>query len=196
MKRTELTHYRSLLSDIKTRVRTAQHRAALSANAEMIRLYWEIGRLIAARQEQEGWGAGVIPRLAVDLNNELPEEKGFSERNIKRMVQFSSEYPELYAIGPQPVDQLLTPSSIVHQSAAQLEIIRQAILPLSWTHNVLLIQKLKDLPTRLWYARQALEQGWSRAHGIWIVELRKKNSVLPSLSSHNSPFTIHHSQFV
>jgi len=103
---TELTLYRDLLGEIKSRVRTAQHKAALSANAEMILLYWDIGRMIAARQEREGWGAGVIPRLAVDLKNELPEEKGFSERNIKLMVQFYQTYSDTLAIGQPPVAQM------------------------------------------------------------------------------------------
>ncbi len=52
-------------------------------------MYWEVGRLIAARQQQEGWGAAVIPRLARDLASELPHSKGFSERNLKRMIRFS-----------------------------------------------------------------------------------------------------------
>lgn len=73
--------YAALLSDIKQRVRHGQTRAVLAVNAELIRLYWDIGALIHARQQQEGWGAGVIPRLARDLHNELPDEKGFSERN-------------------------------------------------------------------------------------------------------------------
>jgi len=67
--------------------------------------------MIAARQQQEGWGAGVIPRLALDLKNELPEQKGFSERNIKRMVQFWSAYPNLLQIGPRAVAQLMESSS-------------------------------------------------------------------------------------
>ena len=83
--------YAALLSDIKQRVRHGQTRAVLAVNAELIRLYWDIGALIHARQQQEGWGAGVIPRLARDLHNELPEEKGFSERNIKRMLAFYRE---------------------------------------------------------------------------------------------------------
>lgn len=57
-------------------------RAVLSANAELVRLYWDIGRMIDQRQQQEGWGAAVIPRLARELHNELPHVKGFSERNI------------------------------------------------------------------------------------------------------------------
>lgn len=154
MKTAELVLYRDLLGDIKTRVRQAQHRAALSANAELIRLYWDIGRLIAARQEREGWGAGVIPRLALDLRNELPEHKGFSERNIKRMVQFWSAYPDLFQIGPLPVAQ----SSPLKES---MPIAAPDLIRLSWAHNILLLQ-IKEPPTRLWYARQVLEQGWSR----------------------------------
>jgi len=111
MKAQELADYRDLLGDIKARVRQAQHRAALSANAEMIRLYWDIGYLIAARQEREGWGAGVLPRLAIDLKNELPEEKGFSLRNLKLMVQFYRAYPERLAIGQRTVAQLMEMSS-------------------------------------------------------------------------------------
>ena len=98
----ELALYSELLGDIKTRVRNAQHKAALSVNAEMIRLYWDIGRMIAARQKREGWGAGVIPRLALDLKNDLSEEKGFSETNLKRMVQFNQEYPLFFQLGHGP----------------------------------------------------------------------------------------------
>lgn len=86
------TDYPLLLNDIKERIRAAQVKANLAVNRELIQLYWEIGRLIAARQKKEGWGAGVIPRLARDLKNELPDIKGFSERNIKYMVAFSLEY--------------------------------------------------------------------------------------------------------
>ena len=177
--RTDIAFYRDLLGDIKTRVRNAQHKAALSANAEMILNYWDIGRMIATRQEKEGWGAGVIPRLAVDLKYELPEEKGFSERNIKLMVQFFQTYPDTFGIGQlsvaqiadenaansigQPaVAQLPSNAPAVHQPAAPLSIIQRTVLSVSWTHNVILIQKIKHLPTRLWYARQTLEQGWSR----------------------------------
>ena len=60
--------YTTLLADIRQRVRQAQTRAVLAVNAELIRLYWEIGGLIDRRQRQEGWGAGVIPRLARDLH--------------------------------------------------------------------------------------------------------------------------------
>ena len=112
--------YFGLLTDIKSRVQQAQVRAMLSVNAELIHLYWDIGKLIHERQRQEGWGAAVIPRLAKDLHNELPEVKGFSERNIKRMLAFYRAYedPAVFvpravaqtlprAKGPQPVAQIL-----------------------------------------------------------------------------------------
>jgi hypothetical protein len=169
---TELPLYRSLLADVKTRVRQAQHKAVLSANAEMIRLYWDIGRLMAARQELEGWGAGVIPRLAADLKNELPEEKGFSERNIKRMLRFYHEYsvlpaqvPQVVALVqsaenqdparvPQPVallDANAASSEILQQTAAKtpaiffLPIVQRSVAQLGWGHNVILFEKIKHL---------------------------------------------------
>jgi len=89
---TDLTHYAGLLGDIKPRIRQAQINATLSANAEMIFMYWDIGRMILERQKREGWGAAVIPRLFRDIRNDLPEVKGFSERNIGYMIRFSHEY--------------------------------------------------------------------------------------------------------
>ena len=170
----QLALYRDLLAEIKSRIRAAQNRAALSANAEMILLYWDIGRMIAARQEREGWGAGVIPKLAVDLKNELPEEKGFSERNLKRMLRFFREYPAMAEKVPQPASLLQSDQNqsdgIVPQPAAQLiqapttasTLPPNLLFGIPWFHHVILIEKIKDLPTRLWYARQTLEQGWSR----------------------------------
>jgi hypothetical protein len=90
----DLVFYGELLVEIKDRIRQGQTRATLSANAEMIAMYWDIGRMIHQRQKEKGWGAGVIPRLAVDLKNELPEVKGFSERNIGYMIRFASAQME------------------------------------------------------------------------------------------------------
>jgi predicted nuclease of restriction endonuclease-like (RecB) superfamily len=172
----DLVFYGSLLTEIKERIRQAQTRAALSANAEMIAMYWDIGRMIHQRQQMEGWGAGVIPRLANDLKNELPEEKGFSERNIKRMLRFYREYPEL----PQPEANLVPQvaallkteeneaSVNVPQAAAHLQnfpsatITAQLAFGIPWFHHVILIEKVKELSIRLWYMEQTIEQGWSR----------------------------------
>jgi predicted nuclease of restriction endonuclease-like (RecB) superfamily len=152
---TDLTRYGDLLSEIKGHIRAAQSRAVLAVNSELVRLYWNIGKLIEARQVQQGWGAGVIPKLAHDLHNELPEMKGFSERNLKLMVQFAGEYPDLFGIGQRPVAQL-------GSLATSAKIGPPPVTQIPWAHNVLLIQKVKDTSIRHWYACQTLEQGWSR----------------------------------
>ena len=179
MKKPELALYRDLLGDIKTRVRRAQAQAALSANAELILLYWDIGRLIVARQKKDGWGTGLLRRLALDLRNEIPDVKGFSERNLQLMAQFWNEYPTLVSNPQRPVadlgihtsnigqpveDTVVTPHSIVDETLklTPYSVVQRTVAQLSWAHNVVLIQKVKDLPTRLWYARQTLDQGWSR----------------------------------
>jgi predicted nuclease of restriction endonuclease-like (RecB) superfamily len=88
----DLVFYGELLDDLKTRIRRSQLKASLAVNTEMILLYWDIGQTIHQRQQQEGWGTGVIPRLSKDIRNELPELKGFSERNIGYMIRFAREY--------------------------------------------------------------------------------------------------------
>jgi predicted nuclease of restriction endonuclease-like (RecB) superfamily len=154
----EPADYSVVLADIKQRVRHAQARALLAVNAELIRLYWEIGALIDSRQAQEGWGSAVIPRLSRDLHNELPDEKGFSERNIKRMLAFYRAYPELEFV-PQPVAQS-EPARKVPQAAALF--LWPLMQSLPWGHHVELMAKVKDLPTRHWYMQAAVSNGWSR----------------------------------
>lgn len=147
-----MTLYPALLHDIKTRIRQAQTRAAFAANAELIALYWDVGQMICERQREEGWSAAVILRLSRDLRNELPELKGFSERNLGYMVRFSREY------GPFL---LQTGSSILQQPVAKLPEAR-LLQTIPWGHHAVLMEKAKDLETRFWYMRQTIEQGWSR----------------------------------
>lgn len=72
-------NYADLLAQVKLRIREGQTRAILSANAELVRLYWDVGTMVAKRQAAKGWGASVIPRLARDIRNDFPEVKGFSD---------------------------------------------------------------------------------------------------------------------
>lgn len=167
----KLVYYAELLGQIKQRIRQGQTLAMLSANAEMILTYWDIGRMILERQEREGWGTSVIPRLSRDLRNELPEVKGFSERNIKLMVQFYREYPSLSPIGQRPVAQLTDKNSTA-QEQGDAELMQRLVAQLLWAQNVLLMQKVKDIPTRCWYAQTAIEQGWSRDILLHMIEGR------------------------
>lgn len=130
--------YERFLGELKERIRTAQLHAALSVNRELVLLYWRMGRDILARQEEQGWGAKVIDRLATDLRRAFPEMSGFSPRNLKYMRSFASAWPE---------------ESIVQQAAAQIP----------WFHNCVLIDRVKDPEERSWYVKKTLEHGWSRS---------------------------------
>jgi len=132
--------YPQFLAEIKARIAAARTRATLAVNSELISLYWEIGHEILDREQREGWGAKVINRLAADLRREFPDMTGLSLRNLRYMRAFARALPAE------------SPSSIVQQPVAQLP----------WGHNVTLLDKLDDSAGRLWYASQAVENGWSR----------------------------------
>jgi len=98
--------YAELLENLKTRVRAAQVKAAVSVNRELIQLYWDIGRLIVERQEREGWGTSVIDRLAADLQKAFPGLKGFSPSNVSRMRAFYLTYTPIVGNSAQAVPKL------------------------------------------------------------------------------------------
>jgi predicted nuclease of restriction endonuclease-like (RecB) superfamily len=143
--------YDAFLRDLKERIRTAQLRAALAVNRELLALYWHIGQQIVERQQAEGWGNAVIDRLGADLQTAFPGLSGFSRTNVYRMRAFYLSYHSAQPIVPQAVGQS-GEGPVPHPLA-----------DIPWGHNVLLIEKLKDPAERLWYAAKTLEHGWSRA---------------------------------
>jgi predicted nuclease of restriction endonuclease-like (RecB) superfamily len=130
--------YERFVAGIKERIRSAQIKAALAANAELILHYWEIGTDILASQRQEGWGAKVIDRLAADLQREFPKLSGYSARNLKYMRAFAAAWPN---------------RAIVQRLVAQIP----------WGPNCTLLDRVKDAKTRTFYIRKTIEHGWSRS---------------------------------
>ncbi len=129
--------YADWLAELRGRIHTAQQRATLAINRELVELYWQIGRDILARQAEQGWGAKVIERLAHDLRTAFPDMKGFSRANLMYMRAFAEAWPD---------------PAIVQQAVGQLP----------WGHNLVLLSKLKEPTERLAYAHAAIEHGWSR----------------------------------
>lgn len=129
--------YPAFFDSLKKRIQTAQLKAALAVNQELVLLYWNIGNDILAKQKAEGWGAKVVDRLAKDLKRAFPEMKGFSARNLKYMRAFAQAWPD-------PL--------IVQQLAAQIP----------WFHNCTLLDKVKDPEQRQWYVEKTIQNGWSR----------------------------------
>ena len=136
--------YAKTLGEIKQRIQQERLRVLLAANAAMVLLYWDIGRMILDRQERAGWGARVIDRLAADLHEAFPDMKGFSPRNLKYMRAFAAAWPD---------------RAIVQGALAQIP----------WYHHIALLEKLDGPAERLWYARQAMEHGWS--HNILVLQI-------------------------
>lgn len=152
--------YAVFWADVKRRVQMAQVRATLAANEELISLYWDIGRAIHEKQAAQGWGAKIIDQLAMDLRREFPDFQGFSRTNIYRMRAFYVAWREEQAIVPQPVGQLRQQS------------VPQPVGRLPWGHNVVLLERIANRDERLWYARAALEYGWSRS--VLVVQIESR----------------------
>lgn len=130
-------NYDDFLNDLKEHIRRAQVKAVLAVNQELVALYWQIGKEILSREREQGWGAKVVERLAMDLKREFPKMKGFSARNIRYMKSFAEAYPDE-------------------------TILQRCVAKLPWRHNIALLEKLKSSEERVWYAQQTIENGWSR----------------------------------
>ena len=164
------SNYPQLFDDIKSRIRSAQVKAALSVNRELIALYWDIGEAIVQRQQTDGWGRAVIEHLAADLLGEFPGVSGFSASNLWRMRAFHLAYSRQPDNLAQPVREIRAPNLAhpVRERAGQD--LPQPVAQIPWGHNVVLIEKLKDTTQRLWYAQQTLINGWSRAVLVHQIE--------------------------
>lgn len=139
--------YNDWLADLKARIHTAQQRATLAVNRELVLLYWHIGRDILARQAEQGWGAKVIERLAQDLRTAFPDMKGFSPRNLKYMRTFAQAWPDA-------------------------EFVQAVLAQLPWYHHLALLDKIPGPETRRWYAAKAIEHNWSRNVLVMQIETR------------------------
>ncbi|MCY6494574.1 PDDEXK nuclease domain-containing protein [Leptolyngbya sp. GGD] len=137
--------YDAFLNQLKAQIRRAQVAAATALNREVILLYWQLGKEILERQEREGWGSKVVDRLAKDLQREFPDVQGFSARNLKYMRAFAEAYPDV-------------------------EIVQQLLHKLPWGHLIRLLDSVKNPEERIWYAQQAIENGWSRTVLAYQIE--------------------------
>jgi len=182
-----------LLTEVKQRIQLAQTQAVLAVNSELVRLYWGIGRIIDARQKLEAWGAAVIPRLARELKNEMPELKGFSERNIGRMIAFYREYPDPSAFLPQAAAKISSPLKMPQPAAKSGSV---PLWSIPWFHHVVLMEKVKDIPTRCWYMEQTLANGWSRNILAMQIEARAHARHGKALSNFALPLPEHQSDLV
>lgn len=129
--------YLDFIEEIKKEIQNQRIAVVLNANSSMICLYWNIGKAILQKQEEEGWGAKVIDRMAKDLKDAFPDMSGFSPRNIKYMRKFAECWPDF-------------------------EIVQRVVAQIPWRSNISLMDKLPDEESRIWYAQKTIENGWSK----------------------------------
>lgn len=125
--------YREMFENIKNEITKSQYKAMQAINKELIFMYWNIGKIILENSE---WGNKFIDNLSIDLKLEFPNVNGFSIRNLKNMKKFAEEYSDF-------------------------EFVQSVTAQITWTHNVLLLDKIKDIEIRKWYINETVKNGWS-----------------------------------
>ena len=136
--------YFDVVETIKRDIKSAQYRAVVSINRDLILLYYRIGQAINAHKS---WGNKFIQNLAADIHVSFPNATGYSERNLKYMAKFASAYPE---------------EEFVQTVSAQIP----------WSHNIAIIEKVKPFEMREWYILKTAENGWSHSVLIHQIESR------------------------
>jgi predicted nuclease of restriction endonuclease-like (RecB) superfamily len=129
--------YSALLVEVKARVQSAQYAALRAVNQELVSLYWDIGKMIVARQEKAGWGKAVVEQLAVDLQADFPGSGGFSASNLWRMKGFFETYGSIPKLAP---------------------LVRE----IGWSHNLIILERCEDALEREFYLRATRRFGWSK----------------------------------
>lgn len=152
--------YLKFIEEIKAEIQKQRISVVLNANSGMICLYWNIGKAIMKKQEEEGWGAKVIDRMSKDLKDAFPDMSGFSPRNIKYMRKFAESWPDY-------------------------EIVQRVVAQIPWRSNISLMDKLTDQKSRIWYAQKTIENGWSKT--ILDMQIESKLMERAGQSVNNFP---------
>ncbi len=134
--------YIEIIDSIKTEIQSAQYKAALSVNQELITLYYNIGCII---NEHKTWGNKFIENLSTDIHLEFPNVKGYSVRNLKYMSKFAAEYKDI-------------------------QFVQQTVAQIPWGHITTLLDKINNVEIRNWYIEKTAENGWSRNVLIHQIE--------------------------
>ena len=133
--------YFETIEQIKQEIRAAQYKAALQVNRELILLYHSIGTVI---NEHKTWGNKFVDSLAKDIQLSFPNATGFSVRNLKYMAKFARAYPDL-------------------------EFVQMVSAQIPWSHNIAILEKVKEPKQRAWYIQKTIENGWS--HNVLIHQI-------------------------
>ena len=163
--------FKSWVSQLKQDIRSAQIKAAIKVNTELLRLYWRMGADICEKQKSASWGDGWLKELSRELMTEFPDMKGFSHRNLQYIRQWYLFYNQENTIVQQAVAQLEDVN--VQQPVAKLDddmrqqpvaqISEDVFFSVPWGHHLYIISQCKDVSRAVFYLKKTVENGWSRA---------------------------------
>lgn len=163
--------YKDWITDLSSRYRKSQIKAAVKVNQEMLKYYWDLGRDVVEMHVEARWGEGVINCLSRDLKQANPEITGLSVRSIYYCKDFYLLYSQRVKILPQVVAKI--DDEILPQLGAKF---KDANCPTScgtnllsdlfsvpWGHHRFIIDKCaNNVDKALFFVRQTVENGWSR----------------------------------
>ncbi len=157
--------YSQWRKDIETLIDTAKLKTALSVNMGTLSLYWNIGKSILQKQEQEGWGKQVIEQLSKDLISRYPDDRGYSKRNLGYMKSFALQYPD-FPFLQVPLAKLkelpILQATLAKLESEGNEFVQVPLAQISWYHHISLLSKVKDDAQRAYYITETAQNGWSR----------------------------------
>ncbi len=171
--------YKNWISELKLKVRSAQIKAAIAVNRELILFYWDLGNMLSDKIKKSQWGDKVLENVSKDLKEEFPDMKGFSKTNLKYIKGFYEYFSSNFVISHQAGDQLLINNykDIIHgedslkslldtkshQAGDQLNaFIKNDVAIIPWRHIVEIINKSKSFKETLFYIQKTIENNWSR----------------------------------
>ncbi len=169
------TEYKQWIQELSKRYRRSQIKASVHVNREMLEYYWELGRDIVQLQAEQRWGSGFMRSLSQDLKQELPDATGLTRTNLYYCKKFYLLYNQEDIIVPQvggklesAADPQIVPQvggknkdEILPQVVAEIQALISAI---PWGHHKYIMDKCEgDTGKALFYVRQTVENGWSRA---------------------------------
>ena len=160
--------FKNIIIKAKEDILATRYNIMQNANSEVIKLYFRLGKIIS---ENSKYGNNFIKNFSTFLRLEFPNTTGFSERNLARMKKFYEEYKDLSNLPP-------------------------AVANLPWTHNCILLEKVKDENIRNWYAQKCLENGWSKVvldHQI-DLQLYERQAIADKLTNFNDKLPVSQSE--
>ena len=150
--------YQQILNGLKEKIRQARFKAALTVNAQLLSIYWEVGQTIIQQENEDGWGAKTIERLSVDLKTEFEGMKGLSVRNLRYMREFAKAYPHFSILQP-----LVAKLPKTKKLKTESEFLQPLVAKIPWTHHTIILDRIKEKEERLFYLQKTLENGWSKS---------------------------------